>query len=137
MHGLTMTQSQWEILCKHLGACLPEEGCGLLGGEGETVLAVLPVENALHSPVRFRMNPEEQLRAFTRIEQEGMDLVGIFHSHPKGPRHPSGLDVAEFAYPGVVNVICFRNGAGWEAKGFWMGGGKYDEVPVRVTAHNA
>lgn len=108
----------------HVTACLPEEGCGLLGGrfnEGGTarVEVVFPVENELHSPVRFRMAPLEQLRVFQEIERLNLDLVGIFHSHPAGPDHPSVTDLAEFLYPGVPVVILSPGAAGgWQVKGF-------------------
>ena len=93
-------------------------------------MTVFPVTNALHSPIRFRMAPEEQLKAFLWFEQHEMEMVGIFHSHPNGPSHPSKTDLAEFAYPGVVNVICWPIEGDWQAKGFWMDGKAYHEVPV-------
>jgi proteasome lid subunit RPN8/RPN11 len=70
-----------------------------------SVVEVIPVENELHSPVRFRMAAQEQLKAFLRFEERGLELVGLFHSHPAGPVHPSPTDLAEFAYPGVLTVI--------------------------------
>jgi len=134
MNGLTISPLQWKSIYKHLEACLPEEGCGLLGGRHGRVMAVCPVTNALHSPVRFRMVPEEQLKAFLWFEQHEMELVGIFHSHPNGPRHPSGTDLAQFAYPDVVSLICWPAEGSWEAKGFWMDGKSYHEVPVVIGA---
>ena len=99
-------------MLEHCLTCLPEEACGMLGGAfsagpgGPAIAQVaLPVTNALHSPVRFRMDPHEQLKAFNRLDEQGLDLVAIFHSHPTGPEHPSLTDLAEFAYPGVFSLI--------------------------------
>jgi proteasome lid subunit RPN8/RPN11 len=98
-------------MLEHALTRLPEEACGLLGGRREdlnspfTAAAVLPIENELHSPVRFRMAPAEQLKAFYWLEENGLELTAIFHSHPQGPDHPSATDLAEFAYPGVLMLI--------------------------------
>jgi proteasome lid subunit RPN8/RPN11 len=99
-------QLRQEMLA-HAASRLPEEACGLVGSDRETGAAavVLPVENELHSPVRFRMAPSEQLRAFYWLEEHHLDLAAIFHSHPRGPRQPSATDLAEFAYPGVFMLI--------------------------------
>jgi proteasome lid subunit RPN8/RPN11 len=124
--GLWIQEEECRAMLAHGTACLPEEGCGLLGGrfdEGGTarVEVVFPVENELHSPVRFRMAPLEQLRVFQEIERRNLDLVGIFHSHPTGPDHPSVTDLAEFFYPGVP-VVILSPGPGaagvWQVKAF-------------------
>jgi proteasome lid subunit RPN8/RPN11 len=70
-----------------------------------TAAVILPVENELHSPVRFRMAPAEQLKAFYWLEEQNLELSAIFHSHPQGPEHPSETDLADFAYPGVLMLI--------------------------------
>ncbi len=90
---------------RHLSACLPEEGCGLVGGLGAVARQLAVVENSLHSPVRFRMDALGQLTALQQFESRGLDLLAIFHSHPTGPDHPSATDLAEFYYPGVWVLI--------------------------------
>ena len=46
----------------------------------------LGIPNAERSAVRFRMEPRAQWRAFQRIEAAGLELVGIYHSHPQRSR---------------------------------------------------
>jgi proteasome lid subunit RPN8/RPN11 len=122
--GLLIEEDDCRAMLAHVTACLPEEGCGLLGGQfveqgTARVSVVYPIENELHSPVRFRMAPLEQLRVFQEIERRSLELVGIFHSHPNGPDHPSATDLAEFFYPGVPVVIISPGSAGgWQVKGF-------------------
>jgi len=113
---------------------LPEEACGLLAGIERRVTLVMPIENQLHSPVRFSMEPRAQLKAFLDIDQENLQLVGIFHSHPAGPAHPSYTDIEEFYYPGAVSVIWSRQGGVWQARGFWIDAGSSDEVPLIITS---
>ena len=105
MADLTLSPEQLQQIGTHLTACLPEEACGMVGGADRRAGLVLPVENALHSPVRFQMEPMAQFKAMIQIETAGMELLAIFHSHPNGPVHPSPTDVAEFLYPGTLVLI--------------------------------
>ena len=90
------------------------------------------VQNQAQSPVRFVMDPYEQLKAFDWIESNGLELIGIFHSHPSGPETASVTDIAEAAYA-VVHVIVSRTGANWKARGFWIEDGKATEVTFKIT----
>ena len=144
---LILTPEARQIMLAHCLACLPEEACGLLGGlfteAGVQVQAVLPITNALHSPVRFRMDPEEQLKAFYYLDEHNLELVTIFHSHPAGPEHPSPTDLAEFAYPGVFTLILFPAQAdlpaddpsGWQMRAFEIAGNPavWTDTSVRVV----
>ncbi len=116
----------------HLEACLPLEACGLLSGSGGLVQEVIPVRNAAQSPVRFRMDPVEQLNALEEIEAHDQELVGIFHSHPAGPEHPSPTDVAEAAYEAVYVIWSHARGA-WEARAFWIEHGLISEVQLSIA----
>lgn len=98
--------------------CAPEEACGLVGGRAEQASQIIPITNELHSPVRFRMLPEEQLKAMLLLEDSELDLLAVYHSHPSGPAEPSPTDLKEFFYPGTVMIIWFREKDGWDAKGF-------------------
>lgn len=132
---LELTRAQYQEMLAHVQACLPEEACGLLGGQLENgrvvIQSIVQVENELHSPVRFRMAPVEQLQAFYQFEEQGIDLAAVYHSHPAGPPDPSPTDLSEFAYPGVVYLIWSPAGEGWQLRGFTMVLGK-----ERVTAHD-
>ena len=48
--------------------------------------------NKLQSPVRFEIDPAEVAAAFAEAEEEGLDFVGLFHSHP-APAAPSSIDL--------------------------------------------
>jgi proteasome lid subunit RPN8/RPN11 len=124
----------------HVKKCAPLEGCGVLMGRGETVDRVLPVANAARSANRFRMDPAAQLRAFQEMEDHGLALLGIFHSHPvsdddrgANAEVPSDTDVREAAYP-VVHVIWSQRSGKWRARGFWIEGGTVSEVPLVIAA---
>ena len=119
-------------MLEHVDRHVPLEACGLLAGKEERVENVILVRNQAQSPTRFVMEPYEQLRAFAWIDSNGLDLLGIFHSHPAGPEIASATDIAEAAYE-VVHLIWSRNQSGWNARGFWIETGSATEVVLQIV----
>lgn len=130
-HSLDLRYDQWDFMRRYVISQTPLEACGLLAGKNGVVEDVLPVKNAEASPVRFRMEPKAQLRAFEQMEIAGQELLAIFHSHPKGSSTPSPTDIREVAYP-VVQIIWSPVGRRWLARGFWIEAGKAVEVALNV-----
>lgn len=120
-----------QAMRQHVSDQAPLEACGLLAGKQDVVESVLTVRNADQSPVRFRMDTQEQYNAFQWIEAKGLDLVGIFHSHPSGPETASPTDIGEAAYE-VVHIIWSRKEQVWNARGFWIEKGQATEVDLQV-----
>lgn len=110
----------------------PLEACGLLAGKNDRAEKMIGVTNQAQSPVRFVMDPSEQLRAFDWMESNDLDLVAIFHSHPTGPETASPTDIAEAAYA-VVHIILSQMGNQWQARGFWIEDGVAREVTLKIT----
>jgi proteasome lid subunit RPN8/RPN11 len=133
---LIISEIHWRKILQHIQACSPEKGCGVAGGVLEGRVArvdlIIPVVNQLHSPVRYQMDPAGQLAAFTEIEDRGLELVAIFHSHPDGPQVPSQTDLAEFYYPGVLSLIGSRAAGeqAWILRAFQLGEDHFAEVLV-------
>ncbi len=126
---LILTHKNWQAMRRHVSRRAPLEACGLLAGKNDRVESTLGVQNAERSPVRFRMDPMAQWRAFQHFEAAGLDLVGIYHSHPNGPDRPSPRDVAENMYP-VAQIIWFREDSKWRARGFQIECGKVVEIKL-------
>ena len=130
--GLTLGRVQWQEMLDYVDGHSPLESCGLLAGKNDQVETVIPVRNQAQSPVRFVMDPYEQLQAFEWIDYSGLDLLGIFHSHPSGPDAPSGTDIAEAAYE-VVHLIWSKDQNGWKARGFWIENGRAMEISLKIV----
>ncbi|MFA9425698.1 desampylase [Natronorubrum sp. A-ect3] len=83
----------------------PEEICGVFGGEYDPdgrsrVRSQYPADNVAETPrTRYRIDPEAQLELFDRLEERGEEIVGFYHSHPRGPPRPSETDVAQATWP--------------------------------------
>lgn len=127
---LRLSQQHWEQMRQHVAQQAPKEACGLVAGENQRSQAVLPIRNALDSPVRFRMDPVEQLHAFDYLDSQNWDLLAIYHSHPAGPDHPSETDLAEAAYPQAVNLIWFRVQGKWACRAFLIREARFEEIPI-------
>lgn len=116
----TISSKQIEEMRRHVVDCYPEEGCGILGGFKDRVEWVIPVTNMLHSATRFRMDPQEQVDAFFKIEEAGGKLIGIYHSHPSGPEVPSDSDVRESPLPKAVHIIWHPLNVEWTFRAYWI-----------------
>ena len=115
---------------RDVNARLPFEACGLVGGKQQRVLDIFPIANALHSPVRFRMEPAEQVRVVLDLEGRGWDMLAIYHSHPNGPDHPSPTDLMEAAYPEAANLIWTFQTGEWLCRGFLISKNHFTEIPI-------
>ncbi|MEJ2598035.1 MAG: M67 family metallopeptidase [Anaerolineales bacterium] len=125
--------SQWKSMEAHLRRCLPEEGCGVIINKGGGQLEAVAVTNALHSPVRFRMDAREQLDVMIQMDENDWDLAGIYHSHPLGPEHPSATDLDEAAFPEAIYLIWFPQAGDWDCRAYTLQDGSYTEVPIRLV----
>jgi proteasome lid subunit RPN8/RPN11 len=132
MEKLILPRTAWQSMRRHVSRRVPLEACGLVAGKDGRVELVIGVRNAARSPVRFLMEPRAQWRAFNRIEQLGLELLGIYHSHPNGPPHPSPTDINEARYT-VVQIIWFMESEKWQAAGFWIEAGQVSAVTLQMV----
>ena len=83
----------------HAQKTFPNECCGaMLGrvdGDRKTVTLAVPIENSYQGSqgARYEIKPEDLLAADREARARGMDLVGIFHSHPDCDAYFSETDL--------------------------------------------
>lgn len=134
IHGLRLRLEHWQLMVEDVQNNAPEEACGIVAGLNYDAEVVIPITNALHSPARYQMDPQEQVEAFNQIDREGLDLLAIYHSHPSGPPEPSASDIDESQYPEVIYLIWSIPDRKWICRGFLIQEGKYLNVPIFITA---
>jgi [CysO sulfur-carrier protein]-S-L-cysteine hydrolase len=105
MAELSIPAAVYIAILEAATAGYPEEVCGLIAGKHGQAARHYPVENIRHSPVVFEMEPVQQVKAMVAMEEEGLDLLAIYHSHPGGPAWPSAIDVAKAYYPDVIQLV--------------------------------
>lgn len=83
-----------EEMLAHAQAGKPEEICGLVAADRSgRIVKIYKVANAAENKiVTYFMDPREQYRAFKTMEEEGLELYGIYHSHPATEAYPSATD---------------------------------------------
>ena len=108
---LTIFSETFKALEAHGESAYPAEGAGLLLGtattEGKAVAAILPLANRWEAEEqyhRFLLTPQDMLRGEQEAARRGLDVIGIFHSHPDHPAEPSGFD-RDWALPFYSYII--------------------------------
>jgi proteasome lid subunit RPN8/RPN11 len=89
----------------HARSEFPNEACGLLASENGTIVRFYPMRNAEASPVTYRMDPQDQLKAMMDIDDRGWDLGAVYHSHTRTRAYPSPTDVKLAFYTDSLYVI--------------------------------
>lgn len=118
-------------ILNHLNSEYPNEGCGLLAGRGGEVLAAHPVKNIEASSVSYLMDSREEFSAFKAMREEGLEFLGIYHSHPASEAYPSPKDQALAFYDQVFYLIVSLAGPGEPCcRAFWLRDGKIQEDKI-------
>ncbi len=105
-----------EQLVEWARAAAPNEACGLLLGRVEAqrveVREVRQGRNLSRAPAAaFELHPEDHLALTLDAERAGLAVVGVWHSHPRGPARPSATDRA-VAWDGWLHAIVGRDARG-------------------------
>jgi proteasome lid subunit RPN8/RPN11 len=104
---LALTEDVWHAMVGHALGGLPDEACGLLGGDpttGETTV-FYPCRNAAESSRVYTVDPGDHLRADRDAEGRGLEIIGVMHSHTHTEAYPSPTDVAQAPDPSWHYVI--------------------------------
>lgn len=129
-----MTRPMWDEMRQDAARRAPEEACGLIAGRrrGDCLEAewLISTTNLLHSATRYRIDPQEQLAAFDRMDEQGLELVGIYHSHPNGPEELSPTDLAEAYYPETAYLVWSGQSGEWRCTAYSVQGKQV--TPIRI-----
>jgi proteasome lid subunit RPN8/RPN11 len=101
-----MTRSVYDAIIVHARDGEPEEVCGILRGSGDLAFDLVRGKNVAPDPVMdYVIDAQTLLRQFD-FEEDGDEMVGVYHSHPVSPAYPSGSDAWSAHYPDAVYIIC-------------------------------
>jgi [CysO sulfur-carrier protein]-S-L-cysteine hydrolase len=136
---LSLPRELADEMIAHCLAGRPNEACGILAAVDGTMVKVFRLTNASASPLRYSLVPHEQLAVERKLEAEGWDMGGVFHSHTHTEAYPSPTDirlaVGEIPYVivslagPVPSIRAFRIiKESWEAET-----GEIQEVPVVIS----
>jgi len=113
---------------------LPDEGCGLLLGvsdaERAEVREVVVSENVLHSAKVYEIDSKVLLHAYRRADDEGLEVIGVFHSHTHSEAYPSPTDVARAPDPSWHYVVVSLRDVPTVLRSYRISGGVVSEEEV-------
>lgn len=108
---LTVSRSVHAQMIAQAIDCYPEEACGLLIGKIDTgdasgsVERFVRCENITHSGKVYTIAPRDLMRADRDAEDQGLEIIGVMHSHTHTDPFPSQTDVNQAPDPSWHYVI--------------------------------
>jgi len=122
-----------EIL-NHARSNPDEECCGLLAGCDSTIRHAFSARNVADLPaVAYEIAPKELFRLMREIRAAGLELLGIYHSHPKSDNRPSRRDVDRAYYPDAAYFILSpRADAPQPIRAYSIREGRWAEIEIEI-----
>jgi proteasome lid subunit RPN8/RPN11 len=111
------------------------ECCGLLAGCHGVITRAYPALNAAAHPAKeYEIAAEELFQLMREIRDAGLQMLGIYHSHPNGLQEPSPRDIELAYYPGAVYfIISMKAGAEQIVRAFSIHGPEVSELRIEIV----
>lgn len=130
---LVLSDLQRDAMIAACVRALPNEGCGLLLGTCDGLVAdVIVSPNVAHSAKVYEIDSKVLLRAYRRADDEGLEVMGVFHSHTHSEAYPSPTDVAQAPDPTWHYVLISLRDADTVVRSYRVREGEISEEPVEV-----
>ena len=121
------TESLLDAIRQHGADAYPEEGCGFLlgtvtddGTNRVTALHRAANRHAENRQRRYALTADDYRDADAAAQDQELDVVGVYHSHPDHPARPSETDLEEAPFPGYTYVIVAVHDGTPEALTAWI-----------------
>jgi [CysO sulfur-carrier protein]-S-L-cysteine hydrolase len=112
----------------------PNECCGVIAAREGSPVRVIPMKNADASPVTYRLDGREQLQVFDSMEEEGLELWAIYHSHTHSDAYPSNTDIRLAFYPDARYLLLSLEDREEPAlRSFFIRDGEVTEEELQIT----
>ena len=113
-NAISITKAQLEQLATLSKSEQPIEAVALLLGKEGRVVKIEAMRNADSSRISFSIDPTDLISIYAKAEKNGLEITGIFHSHP-GEAEPSPKDLAYMELNPVVWIIYSNTGKEFRA----------------------
>ncbi len=102
---LTLPRSYVDEIVAHAQEENPNECCGVIAGENGVAMRLFKAVNAEHSPYRYNIDSRELLKIYREIDDNGWEMMVIYHSHTHTPAYPSPTDLNLAGYPDAYYLL--------------------------------
>lgn len=115
--------------------CYPEEACGLLIGRpgSNNVVRFVACANTTQSGKVYTIEPKAMLRAEREAEADGMEIIGVMHSHTHTEPYPSQTDVDQAVDPLWHYIIVSLKREAPEVRSYLLAHGTIVEEAIAVS----
>lgn len=131
---LLITENQIDTLVDFTEDDFPNESCSLLLGnivDSEYCVKILKrMENMAHSEYSFNMDPDELIKCYQWAAVNGLNVIGIFHSHLVGSS-PSKTDLTFMKINPVIWVIYDVSSSTYKAY-LWVEN-SFEEIKIKIS----
>jgi proteasome lid subunit RPN8/RPN11 len=79
---------------------LPNECCGIIAGKDGAATKLYRARNVEASPFRYNIDPRDLLKVEREADQNGWEVLVIYHSHVASEAYPSPTDIRLSQWPG-------------------------------------
>ncbi len=106
----------------------------MLAGRDGIISSILAAANALESATSYEIAPEELFRLIREMRSIGLELLGIYHSHPTGKNRPSSRDIERAYYPDAAYfVVSPLPGEPLPVRAFSIHEGRVTELAIKTV----
>ena len=130
---MRITRRLFDELVAHARADAPNECCGMIASRDGEAVAVHRATNTAASPLRYVIDGKEQYQIQTAIEDAGLDLGAIYHSHTRSAPEPSETDINLAFYPEALYVIVGVKDDEPDVRAWRIVEGKVTPAPLEVV----
>jgi|SRR5580765_853534 proteasome lid subunit RPN8/RPN11 len=130
---MRITRRLFDELVAHARADAPNECCGMIASRDGEAVAVHRATNTAASPLRYVIDGKEQYQIQTAIEDAGLDLGAIYHSHTRSAPEPSETDINLAFYPEALYVIVGVKDDVPDVRAWTIVDGKVAPAPLEVV----
>ena len=117
---MKIARDLYEEMLAHAQAEAPNECCGMIASAEGLATKVYPAENTAASPLRYELDPKEQLKIELDIDDRGWDLGAIYHSHTRSEPVPSETDRNLAFHPDSLYIIIGLDGEEPDVRAWWI-----------------
>jgi [CysO sulfur-carrier protein]-S-L-cysteine hydrolase len=110
----------------------PNECCGMIASEDGHAVTVYRAVNAAASPLRYEIDGRDQYRIQTAIDDAGLNLGAIYHSHTRSDPIPSQTDINLAFHPDAMYVIVGLAGDEPDVRAYTIRGGRVAPAELLV-----
>jgi proteasome lid subunit RPN8/RPN11 len=131
---MRISQRLLDEMVAHAVRDAPNECCGIVSTRDGEAVTVYATTNTEASPFRFVIDPKQVYDIHAEIEDSGLALGAIYHSHTRSDPYPSQTDINFAAHwPGVQWIIVGTANGDPEVRNYEIRDGEVFEAELQVS----